>query len=279
MKHPKRFQDLIVLKITQSESQKLDHVRKIKNKRLDEIPQLDRQRVIGIVRNGIVLQGSIHTDGPIQRIVKILDEYGELNTSQIKFKTGLSWTSVTRTLKLFTRRNIVKVKTRDNKKNNEKIYSLQRERAIFYVNQLSSQKHPFFSKDMKKSLKYAKLLEKEYQKGLDEHEINLSEKAKKEYGIDKSRIKIQELPFGVANMLMINYSNGFYCFDCFEKGNVSQLQRVEEYVSVCHLCGKETPYQDIPIGYESLSGRLWDIEKQIHKIKKKHNKKSYLFIT
>lgn len=273
-KHPKKFQDLVFMKITQPESQKLVRVKRIKNIRLDQIPQSDRQKLLGIVSNGIMLRGIIRTEGPIERIVKILDEYGELNTSQIKYKTGLSWASVIRTLRLFIDRNVVKMKTRKDRRNNEKIYSLKRDRAIFYVSWLQSQKYPLFSKDVRKSLKYATVLEKEYTQGLEQHEINLSEKAQKEFGVDRSRIKIHDLPYGTASILMVNYSNGFYCFDCFEKGNVTELKRIEDDMSVCPLCGKETPYHDITTRHESLKGRLWDIEKEIHKIKNKHNKKT-----
>ncbi|MEM2160931.1 MAG: hypothetical protein QXN55_08265 [Candidatus Nitrosotenuis sp.] len=265
-KHPEEFEDLRKLKTTQAESQKLTRYIKIEN-----VPQssLKDTRHMGIIQNGIIIRGSIIKKGSIEKVLEVLDEFGELNTTQIKMKTGLSWTSVTRTLRIFKNRNIVNVNSRKDRMNNEKIYSLKRDRATYYIWKLQFFKYPLIDKETKKHINYSKFIEKRFPEGWETWEINLPKEAQTAYKINKPRVKIGDLPYGVANELLITYSAGFFCQDCFEKGNVSQLQRIDD-VSVCRLCGREYPFLEETKGVESTKGRIWDVDKQVHKIKKKH---------
>jgi len=265
-KNPEEFEDLRSLKTTQAESQKLTRYIKIEN-----VPEssLKDTRYMGITQNGIVIRGSIIKEGSIEKVLKILDEFGELNTTQIKTKTDLSWTSVIRTLRLFKKRKIIDVKTREDRANNEKTYSLKRERAIYYLWKLQFFKYPVIDKEVKKHISYSKFLKKRFPVGWEEWEINLPKEAQKAYKINKPRAKIGELPYRVVNELLVTYTAGFFCQDCFDKGNVSQLQVVDN-VSICRLCGREYPFVEETKGVESTKGRIWDVDKQIHKIMKKY---------
>jgi len=265
-KHPEGFKDIRKLRITQVESQKMTRYIRIEN-----VPQSSLKDVnhMGIIRNGTVIRGSIIKEGSIEKMLKALDEFGELNTTQLKTKTGLSWTSVIRTINLFKKRNIINVRTNGDRKNNEKIYSLKRDRAIYYIWKLQFFKYPFIDKEIKNHMKYSDFLEKRFPAGWEKWEINLPKEAQKAYGIDKPRAKIEELPYGVVVELLVTYSAGFYCSDCFEKGDVSRLEHIEN-ISVCRLCGREYPFLEEAKGIESTKGRIWDVDKQIHKIMKKH---------
>lgn len=80
-KNPTKFRDLVFSKLTQSESQKIT--------RYDT-------------------NGNKH-DGSIEKVLKVLDEYGKLKTSDVQKKSGLHSKSVQRALRLLEEKKIVKL--------------------------------------------------------------------------------------------------------------------------------------------------------------------------
>ncbi len=68
----------------------------------------------------------------ILNVLNTLNKHDKLNTTQIMEKTGLWSQSVNRVVKLLRERDIVSVTQHHDKQNNEKIYILNKNRAIIY---------------------------------------------------------------------------------------------------------------------------------------------------
>jgi len=93
----------------------------------------------------------------ILKVLTVLDGYHELNTSAIIEKTGLSSKSVVGTLRMLRDRGLVDYKVRK-KWNNEKIYSIRRLRALFYILKLIQWK---FNRNFPQTYNKVKALEEE----------------------------------------------------------------------------------------------------------------------
>jgi len=207
----------------------------------------------------------------ISQILKIIDHYCPINTSDIKKRTRLSWDSVNRTLNLFKRKKIVKVMQHKNKKNNEKIYSLVKNRAIMYYTHLlmwKNQKQIFMQLKKSESFENAwRKIEKRLPKGWRDWEIDLPPKSVKRF--NKNKLSI--VHFFKWKKLMINYFAGIYCRDCFENGIIIGLKNLPDGTSFCVNCKKESYYEDeFPITKGRKKGRMrFPVDKEIDSILRK----------
>ena len=184
-------------------------------------------------------QGESHQLETIQKILLALEEFGELNTSSIKLKTGLSWNSITWAMKRLREKNITVERTEQDRKNNEKLYHLRRNRAIIYINHQINWKKtwPKWAKKFKDIHKINKI-QKHYSKDLKNCVISVPDDLRKKYDIEETTSKISDLPFYLAREIMLSYHDGYYCYDCFDKHIISELRR-KENVTYCTTCGKE----------------------------------------
>ena len=207
----------------------------------------------------------------ISQILKIIDYYGPINTTDIKKRSKLSWDSVIRTLNLFRRKKIVKVVQCRNKKNNEKIYSLVKNRAIMYYSHLFIWRN---SKPLLRQLTKSKNSEKAWRKiekrlpiGWRDWEINLPPKSVKRF--NKNKLSI--IHFFEWKKFMINYYGGMYCRDCFENGAIIRLKNLPDGTSFCVNCKKESYYEDeFPITKGRKKGRMrFPVDKEIDSILRK----------
>ena len=193
----------------------------------------------------------------IDKVLRTLDRYEHLNTIEIIEKSGLSNDSVVRTLKLLRKKKIVLVKTKNDRQNNEKIYSLRRFRAMFYMKNLLWWKNTRKSESI---LKFEKKLDSETEKLLPN---NFD--ARKVF-LQNHTVAIKDLPTRYKRGIRQAYSRGFYCEHCFNLGYVSSLVRISEYANVCPRCGAEIPFEE----EERMTPRIY---KRIRKSKKKKSTK------
>jgi len=182
-----------------------------------------------------VSQGESQKISYIDRVLLTLDRYEYLNTTEIINKSGLSNDSVVRTLKLLREKKIVWVKTKNNRQNNEKIYSLRRFRAMCYMSNLLWWKNARKSESI---LKFEKKIDSETEKLLPR---NFD--ARKVF-FNNRMVAIKDLPTKYKRGIRQAYSRGFYCERCFNSGYVYLLVRISEYPNVCPRCGAETPFEE-----------------------------------
>ncbi len=179
----------------------------------------------------------------INKVIQTLDRHHELNTSQIIEKSGLSRGSVVRTLKLLRDKKIVRLKTKNDRKNNEKIYSLRRWRAISYmVNLLSWKNARNFPNVLSRLKKEDRKIESILPSGFDDKEIAIPSKSilQKYYG---EKTKIKNLFSGFQRGIKHHFAFEFYCKSCFNKGYISLLNLADENSNVCPKCGIETSFK------------------------------------
>ena len=207
----------------------------------------------------------------ISQVLKVIDQFGPINTKIIRKRSKLSWDSVNRTLDLFRRKKIVKVVQPRTKKNNEKIYSLVKNRAIMYYSHLLMWKNrkPFLRQlaQWRKSENTWRKIEKRLPRGWRDWEINLPSKSVKHF--NKNKLSI--IHFFEWKKLMINYYAGIYCRDCFGNGVIIQLKNLPDGISFCANCKRESYYEDeFPITKGRKKGRMrFPVDKDIDSILRK----------
>jgi len=170
----------------------------------------------------------------IDKVIRVLDRHEKLNTSEIIEKSGLSGGSVTRTLHLLREKKIVWLKTM-NERNNEKIYSLRRFRAMLYMKNLLWWKNARKSETI---LEFERKMDYETEKLLPK---NFETRQVIFYG---SKVAIKDLPTPYRRGIKQGYARDFYCRSCFKKGIVSSLINPDGIHNICQKCGSETPYED-----------------------------------
>ena len=200
----------------------------------------------------------------ISMVLAIIDEFGPINTTNIKEKSGLSWDSVTRTLKLLQKKKIVKLTRTKQNKNNEKIYSLRRERAIVYHQNLLFHKFPIIGqKQLHKIPNFIQrwqMIRKLLPQGWENWNIKTKHGEK----------IMKELHY--IKLLMFNYVTGLYCYDCFEEGYVEKLKHTTDGSAFCIRKGHEFSEEEYQIRKVGTKWRKFQVDKEIHKIKKKYEK-------
>jgi len=178
----------------------------------------------------------------IKKVIEFLDKHEELNTTQIIKKTRLSSTSVIRTMKLLRDKEIVWMRTHNDKKNNEKIYKLRRWRAVSYmVNLLAWKNAPNFEKTLDRLKKEDTKVEKLLPENFGDNEIIVPDSLRKLYG---EKTKIKNLFSSLERGIKQGYVTNIFCKLCLEKGYLSRLKLVEEIYEVCPKCGSEKPFEE-----------------------------------
>jgi len=189
-----------------------------------------------------ITQSESQKVGKIKKVIEVLDKYEELNTTQIIKKTRLSSTSVTRTMKLLRDKEIVWMRTHNDKKNNEKIYKLRRFRAVSYmINLLAWKNAPNFEKTLDRLKKEDTKVEKLLQESFGENEIIVLDSLRKLYG---EKTKIKNLFSGLERGIKLAYVTDMFCKQCFNLGYVSLLVKTLENSNACSRCGAETPFEE-----------------------------------
>jgi len=181
----------------------------------------------------------------IDKVIQTLDRHYELNTLQIIEKAGLSIGSVVRTLKLLRDKKIVWLKTINDRKNNEKIYSLRRWRAVMYmVNLLAWKDARNFPNVLSRLKKEDRKIKTMLPRRFDDMEIAIPSNSilQKYYG---EKTKIKNLFSGLQRGIKHHFAFDFYCKSCFKEGYISLLIQADENSNVCPKCGKETPFEKV----------------------------------
>ncbi len=226
-----------------------------------EIQKINRKkRVLGEK----VSQAESQKVKQISIILATIDKFGPINTSEIRELSGLSWNCVIRTLKLLCKKKTVKQKQTKHKVNNEKIYSLHRENAIIYHENLLFHKMQTFEKMPKKKVKNFlekwKFVKERLPKGWEEWQVDTK--------MGKKRIsELHEM-----KLLMFNFIIGMYCKDCFKEGVVKKWKQ-KNGISFCSNCYREDTYEDHFFRKKSNTNyRKWEVDKDISKIEEKYEK-------
>lgn len=182
----------------------------------------------------------------ISKIMDLLDKNGKLNTSQIKRESKLSWDSVIKSLKILYKKKTVKIITIRDRKNNEKIYSLDRNRAICYHEHIFQWKNKNYYQYLNKKMTYPLERDIKIEKQLPEKwwqtEITFSKEDQKQFHVKENKIMLEMLPVVIARGIRDEYVEGDLCFDCFENGNISRVKIIYEgdgEMAVCPKCGSE----------------------------------------
>ena len=214
----------------------------------------------------------------VRQIFQVLSQINEqvpINTTSIKNRSGLSWDAVNRTLHLLRKEKVVIVSQHEDRKNNEKFYILDKNRAINY------QKNLIFWKGLKDSIKWVRKensklnqqikIDKRFPEDFLDWPINLTPDAVRYLKTTKNKTRIGDLPVSQGRRLMINYLAGLYCYDCFENGDISKVKIIGE-ISCCQLCGKEIDYEDENVR-KPISYKGWELTKKMYKIENQYKKK------
>lgn len=209
----------------------------------------------------------------ILKVLQAIDTFGKLNTTSILTCTGLYPNTVRRVMNLLMKKNIVHLQTREDRKNNEKIYSLKRTRAIIYINHIISQKNKIY-------LIFKKIADHENRTGklfqslgdeFTEKEIMIPEDLQKKYNKKyKNPISINDLPYLLGKEIIYKYTNNYFCHYCFDDGTISNLEVIDD-VEICKKCGREIPYESrYPLSFSKnyVSYRKKQIDNQISLVKK-----------
>jgi len=188
----------------------------------------------------------------IDKVIRTLDRHENLNTSEIIEESGLSRGSVIRTLDLLREKKIVWLKTKHDRQNNEKIYSLRRFRAMLYMKNLLWWKN---ARESEKKLEFEKKIDIETEKLLPK---NFETREVFFYG---RKVAIKDLPTSFRRGIRQAFTRGFYCIPCFNLGHVSLLVKTPDESNICPRCGQETPFEE----EKRMTPRLY---KRIKKSKK-----------
>ncbi len=255
-----------------------------------QIPYLENLRVKKIKKYHFILNSKItHQESrlvkSISKILNILDQYENLNTTEIKIKTKLSWDSVTKSLEILKNKKIVQILTHDDRKNNEKKYQLIRDKAVCYHEHLSEWKFRDIIKNQWKQMfgitkidiNFKKLLSNDWYK----IELILSKDDQERFHTTKKRVKIEELPIIQVRELGDQYLANGLCFECFEKNKIASVRIVQSdsgWQSVCNICGNEIEYDpNIILDYSTTLSRekmrKYKIDKQFKNIEKHRERK------
>jgi len=193
-----------------------------------------KDKKIGYLLVGRVTQRESQLTNSVKKVLQTIDRNKKLNTSQIKQKTKLWPNSVNRVLKLLNEKQVVKIHRRKDNLNNEKIYSLQRNKAIIYLNKLILHKSRG-----KKWIKEFKISNKKFKKF--ERLLSLTDFKDQTFTMGNRNITFNEdIPYLLAHNIIFKTLNGFYCETCLEKKIISELKNKSNNIMYCEICGSET---------------------------------------
>lgn len=213
----------------------------------------------------------------VRQIFQVLAQIGTepMNTTTIKIRSGLSWDSVNRTLKILRRKNIVNIEQHIDKKNNEKLYTLNKNKSIEYQKNLIFwkclvQTIKSYKKSKNETIYEVKISRRIPEKFLD-RTINVPPHMSKEMKINVRKIRIGELPVSSGKYLINRFQSGMICYDCFDKGDVIILKSTKDGTFLCSKCGKENSLpEEMPISDGGVSKwRKYQMKKEFETINKK----------
>jgi len=190
---------------------------------------------------GRITQRESQMVSSIEKILAVLEMKGKLYTTEIQRSTKLYPNSINKVLKLLREKRVVKVRVL-RKYNNKKIYSLNRDRAIIYLNRLISHKKRLFDifkkiSDDKKS--FDRILKK-LPDGFFKKEFQIFSSSQKKYNINlKQPILINELPYLLGKEIIFKFPEGSFCENCLGKDILSETIKTHDS-NYCKNCGVET---------------------------------------
>ena len=193
----------------------------------------------------------------LYKVLSVLDYCGPLNTTKIHEYAYLNTISTKRSLDLLHDKKIVNLKQHHDRKNNEKIFSIKRNRAIIYLNQIINHKK------IKKEFKilqneiegFDKLITK-FPKNIWNLWIFFSPKMKKKLELKRDDYLLRGLSQNKIIKVLQLYRDGYFCKDCVDSGkklpgirkrNFLYLTEIKEKDGK-HYCeyGHEIELADIP---------------------------------
>lgn len=180
-------------------------------------------------------------------VLTVIKRYGPINVSQIIRRTRLSNNSVNRTLKTLLKKHIIKYTQKRHRKNNEKIFSVNKKLERRYVKNLLLWKGLpdaiRFEKQLKNDLKNDIIRIKNTPEGISDVIIQTYE-GKKLPRI--SGIPIGELNRPVAKKIIMDYLEGEFCYNCFWEGHLRKWV-YHNGESFCPKCFQPKPEDNLPI--------------------------------
>lgn len=209
----------------------------------------------------------------VYKVLSTLDLCGKINTSKIQEVSGLNWTSITKTTDLLRQKRIIELEQHHDKQNNEKMYSIKRNRAVIYLDHIFH--HRMQLKEWKKSAKYnkkyGKLME-DFPKNFLSWWIFFGPRMQKKLRIETKNCFIKALPLDKIIMIYSYYRDGNYCNYCQDSYSkklivqklqffvLSDMIRKKDFV-VCEICDREQQYDDSPPGFKGRIGTKFKLPK------------------
>jgi len=232
-----------------------------------EVQEMNRKRKFSY--GAKVSQAESQKVKQISIVLNTIDKFGPINTNKIRESSGLSWDSVVRTMNLLLEKEVVKMKQPKEKANNEKIYSLNRKKAVMYHENLFFHKEQVMEKGSKNKfggLKNWQLVKKQLPDGWYEDYLEMVKSGNNNVGFHHMKI------------VMFNYITGNYCSDCFEKGTIG-LPKHKDGVQYCGRCLEENTFEDRLLKNKSnTSGMKWKIKQEIFRMVKNRYRKDGVIV-
>ena len=181
----------------------------------------------------------------IIRLMSVLEKHGPQNTTQIKNKSGLSWNSVIRTLKLLESKKIIHKIQKEDKKNNEKIHHLDKKAATRYYVSLLMWKRRDDKIFKKTKLLITREMRNQIRSIIPENELEFIDKTElHKFTFHKNTEKKLFDAVFMKIALLYYFVKGFYCRKCFLEKHVVEVIRVEDLITTCPRCGNEDSYNE-----------------------------------
>ncbi|EPA04428.1 hypothetical protein [Candidatus Nitrosarchaeum limnium] len=186
----------------------------------------------------------------IKKVLLALDNHKKLNVSGILDKSGIHTNTLYHVMPILLKRKIISEK-RIRHINNQKFYSLKRNRAIVYLEFLFLTDRFNIFNDLHKNLKqhFEKYcdpypsLDIRVQKQIAsfvEQRFTLTDELMKDCIIKKRSMSISDLTVEPANKLIMYFLSHKLCMGkCFENNHLSKVI-VKDGISYCAECGHET---------------------------------------
>lgn len=219
----------------------------------------------------------------MEKIIAILDEHGKLNTTNILKMTGLSPKSVCNTLKFFLEKDIVTLHTFQDRKNNEKIYSLKRTNAILYIHHFHWNTFAKTIQDVKKQSEkinmiirgrkfayYTDEFPELVTKEIENKKIHLSTKYLNKFSILENPVSLIHLPMDIFEEIVNGFHTGRFCRMCWENDILTELQ-IHDLVHHCDIHGIHEIAQHHDKSRSELN--FWADKKHKHNVDKQLLKK------
>jgi len=178
------------------------------------------------------------------KVMKFLDKKELANTTSIHNDAKISWTSLGKSLKFLSKKQIVSMSQHHDKQNNEKIYSLNKNRAVIYGDHLINykknlsnwKKHKVITKEHYKRLKkfpeqfldwwvYYTLKTAKKKRIRYRPVRNFFSKKDNKTEIEGAYIQIKNLSYKEIDIIFRDFYNNHYCTTCYDKSQKILLRK------------------------------------------------------